>query len=136
MLILSLTVILPFLIVLAFKSEKKQAKLSHQLSEFKKDLVRTDFGSADPENNNKLLTGEGTITCDETLTDDLFEVDQDEPGRHQAHDHAVDAARHLVHPAARFHIRGRHRWRTQSPRSKLDAWCFEVERSDRLETYS
>ena len=75
MLILSLTVILPFLIVLAFKSEKKQAKLSHQLSEFMKDLVRTDFGSADPENNNKLLTGEGTITCDETLTDDLFEVE-------------------------------------------------------------
>ena len=57
MLVLSLTVILPFLIVLAFKSEKKQAKLSHQLSEFKKDLVRTDFGSADPENNNKLLIG-------------------------------------------------------------------------------
>ena len=38
------------------------------------DLVTVDFGSANPSNNKLLVSGSGTVDTDETLVDDLFDI--------------------------------------------------------------
>ena len=58
--------------ILIYKSERKQAKFQFQLHEYKKDLVKKSFTSADPANNFKLLCGSGEVNAFEPLIDDLF----------------------------------------------------------------
>merc|ERR1712113_29443 len=55
-----------------FKSERKQAKFSYQYSRAHKELVRIKFDKASPEDNFKLVSGSGDVTCDEPLIDELF----------------------------------------------------------------
>ena len=39
-----------------------------------RDLVTVDFGSANPENNFRIVSGSGTIEADEMLVDELFNI--------------------------------------------------------------
>ena len=56
-------VVAPLVLVMIFKSERKQAKFQHWYTQANKNLVKIQFDKAEDANNFKLVSGQGTISC-------------------------------------------------------------------------
>ena len=64
--------IVPLLLVLIFKSERKQAKYAYHHDSALREFVKINFDKALPENNFKLVNGTGFLNVQDPLTDELF----------------------------------------------------------------
>ena len=74
LLLVSALIVIPFIVILIYYSEQKQAEFRTKMKAFNEEIVHLDLNSPSPEDNHKLVCGQGTITTDDVPTDYLFHV--------------------------------------------------------------